>query len=143
MEPLTAIGLVANIAQIISLGTILYKTTKEIKNSQRGMADATKHSHMLANVAQDLSFQLGNFEGRELNENEKALQLLAQECYDLSQDIIGITESLRANSKFLSSLAVWLLAFRTLKRNEEKQVLEKRLRACSVQLGLQLTYISR
>ncbi|KAL1610735.1 hypothetical protein SLS60_002405 [Paraconiothyrium brasiliense] len=87
MDPLTAVGLVANILQFVELGCKIFANAKEIRHSASGL---TLNDQRTVDVISEMHMLSANLEtpGKEPSDaNGKALFKLARECRKLSHEI--------------------------------------------------------
>jgi hypothetical protein len=139
MDPVTAVGLVANIIQFVDLGTKVVSTLREIRGSASGQTESNRRTREMAVVMRNLSDKLADPKHAPRTDVQKDLCQLARECSDLSQQILDIvhkTTFAKSRSMFRSSKAT----LSTLWHDREKEELEKRLAQCRGQLGVLLTY---
>ncbi|KAF2439407.1 hypothetical protein P171DRAFT_122106 [Karstenula rhodostoma CBS 690.94] len=106
MEPLTAVGLVANIVQFVDLGCKIFASAKEIQHSTAGLTtDDQRTSDMMTEMYR-LSLHLES-PGREPSDaNEKALFKLAAECHKLSVQILELMDKTSAKNPGSKSEAI-------------------------------------
>ncbi len=142
MDPLTAVGLAANVLAFIDLGYSLVSSAVEVHNSVEGTtaetADLLSTITRLENVSGDLkhSASLGHGAGH------AGLHGLAQGCYSLSQELLRILRSLRADKRGSprQSLAV---AWRTWRKQPEIGSIRRRLDEYRSQILLEINLISK
>jgi hypothetical protein len=141
MDPVTAVGLVANISQFVELGTKIVSTLREIRGSASGQTDNNRRTREMADAMRNLSNTLANPKKNPQTDAEKDLCRLATECSDLSQQILDIVDkAMRANpsTRFKNVRAT----FWTVRYDGKKEDLEKKLSQCRSQLGVHLSYIT-
>lgn len=91
MDPLTALGLAANIAQFVEYGIKLTSTVSELYHSPDGTTKENTNLEIIVTDMQDLT-------GALVDENSKdqgPLTVLAQSCYDISGDLQRIFTDLK------------------------------------------------
>lgn len=142
MDPLTAVGLVANIVQFVDLGYKIFANTKEIRHSISGLTvDDQRTSDMMTEMYR-LSLHLES-PGREPSDaNEKALFKLAAECRKLADQILKLMEKTSAKNPGSMSEAI-RSTVRKVRHAREQQELEQKLSTCRSHLHFHLSYVSR
>ncbi|KAI4911316.1 hypothetical protein J4E85_011225 [Alternaria conjuncta] len=140
MEALTAIGLIANIVQFLDLGAKLIGSAKEMRDSASGMTVENKSLEEVTIEMRDLTSRLDPPTTKARSDDEKALRRLAQECHELSDQILRLLKKI-APSKPNSTLRSIRSAIRTIKYKDEMRELEDKLAKCRDQLHLQLVNI--
>ncbi|KAJ4349347.1 uncharacterized protein N0V89_007961 [Didymosphaeria variabile] len=92
MDPVTAVGLVANILQFVELGCKIFTNAKEIRHSASGLTQNDQRTMDVISEMHRLSLNLET-PGREPSDaNEKALFKLACECRKLSHEILKLLD---------------------------------------------------
>lgn len=110
MDPLTAFGLAANIAQFIDFSSKLVSGAYEVYRSVNG---ATAENADLNTVIEDLNTlteRLNTSTSQRRTDDEKALHHLASECQGLSKGLLNILDTLKLenpNSKWDSLRISW------------------------------------
>ncbi|KAI1081913.1 hypothetical protein F5B20DRAFT_533601, partial [Whalleya microplaca] len=141
MEAVAALGLAANICQFVEYGFKIVIEAKRLRDSGSTSLDPslerdTRHMKRLA-------IQLDSRKSPSyMSADQEALDSLAVECLDLSNDLLTLVETLKAKrpkSKVDSIRAV----LRNKRRNEDKFALEKKLDRCRSQLQIQLAAMTR
>ncbi|KAI4638616.1 hypothetical protein J4E93_009917 [Alternaria ventricosa] len=142
MEALTAIGLIANIIQFVDLGAKLVGSAKEMRDSASGMTVEDKSLEEVTIEMRDLTLRLEAPKTRASSQDERALRLLAQECRELSDQILRLLKKI-APSKPNSTLRSIRSAIRTIKYKDEMRELEEKLAKCRSQLHLHLSRLTK
>lgn len=142
MDPLTAVGLIANIAQFVDLGCKVFVSAREIRHSASGRTQDDQRMGDVISEMQMLSLTLQTPGKDPSDANEKALIKLANECQKLSKDILNLLNKTSARTSRSKSEAM-RLAMRKLRYAKEREALEQRLNMCRSQLHIQLSYLSR
>lgn len=142
MDPLTVIGLVANIVQFVELGCKVLASAKELRHSTSGLtADDQRTSKMMTEMHR-LSTNLGSSGKEASNADEKAIFELAFQCRDLADQILGLMGKVSIKGRG-SRIGAIRSAFSKMWCAKEKQELETKLSICRSQLHLHLDYASR
>jgi len=142
MEALTAIGLIANVIQFVDLGAKLVGSAKEMRNSVSGMTLENKSLEEVTIEMRDLTSRLEPPKTHARTQDEEALRLLAQECRELSDQILRLLRKI-APSKPNSTLRYMRSAFKNIKYKDDKRELENKLARCRSQLHLQFSKLNR
>ncbi|KAK1721245.1 uncharacterized protein BDZ83DRAFT_784629 [Colletotrichum acutatum] len=129
MDPLTAIGLVANILAFVDFG--LKGLTEEAASLQR-FAEQTRH------FADDLQTP----DPMGLDDDEKVLCALAKYCCKICEDILTLIDGIRPKKAF-SGIQAIKSVLKGVKYQSDLKSLQTKLNACQSQIGPQLTYITR
>ncbi|KAH0419561.1 hypothetical protein CcaCcLH18_14354 [Colletotrichum camelliae] len=130
MDPLTALGLVANIVPFIEIAAKVLKTAKEIHDSESGGLDDNVNLEKYATQLKQHYSNLLAPDSADLIGDDKELCALAAECQKLAHDLLGVLERIKLQS-FRSAL-------KNLWRGKDKEMLEKRLESCRTQVEAQL-----
>lgn len=142
MDPLSALGLVANIFQVIQFGAKIIHIAKEIHESASGRAKYTEDLENIMQSINGLSGLLISPSNGSQTAEEKALFLLAQECRKLSNQITKLLrKSIPQDGN--SKRQVLVSAIKHTWNASERKDLEDRLKICQNQLQLQLTFMAR
>jgi predicted transcriptional regulator len=140
MEGLAALGVAANIFQFIEYGLKIVREAKRLKETQ-GTPNATleQSTYQLKAIVQTIERQTP---AKAPTEEQKVLASLSYECLTLSNELLELLETLKAQnpSSFRNRVRTIL---KNRYRAEEKQDLEARLEQCKDQLHLQLSSIAR
>ncbi|KAF4827484.1 hypothetical protein CGCTS75_v008096 [Colletotrichum tropicale] len=140
MDPLTALGLVANIVPFIEIAAKVIKTAKEIHDSESG---GLNDNINLEKYATQLNQHYSNLlapDSPDLIGDDKELCILAAECQKLADDLLDVLERIKPadrSSKWQSLKS----AAKNLWRATDKEMLEKRLKLCRSQVEAQLNQI--
>lgn len=142
MDPLTAIGLVANIVAFIDLGTKLLKGAREVHTSLSGTTEENRSREVLVDEMRAFSSKLltpddAGFVGR-----DKQLCNLAEECRNLSTQLIELLGKIKAKDPKSKRESVWS-SVKNKYYEKDRQDLEQRLESCRTQLDLQLNFLTR
>ncbi|KAI4614216.1 uncharacterized protein J4E87_009613 [Alternaria ethzedia] len=141
MEALTAIGLIANVIQFVDLGAKLVGSAKEMRNSVSGMTLENKSLEEVTIQMRDLTSRLEPPKTHARTQDEEDLRLLAQECRELSDQILRLLRKI-APSKPNSTLRYMRSAFKNIKYKDDKRELENKLARCRSQLHLQFSKLN-
>ncbi|KAF2730145.1 hypothetical protein EJ04DRAFT_586887, partial [Polyplosphaeria fusca] len=143
MDPLSALGLAANIVQFVEFGATVFRETKEI--AEHG---STVSSKDLASLAADFSNIAGNIKRNKddrvavnLSVEEKALCDLAQNCIDLASEIAEALEGVSASSSNRSTWENVVKALRNRWSRRRTDELARRLGDYRSQLTLRLLLV--
>lgn len=142
MDPITAVGLVANIVQFVELGSKVLGIAKEIHQSSSGVTQDNKRTEDIVREMEGLSSKLADPAVQPKTEDERALQFLASECCRLSEQITTLLKKIIPTDPKSKRQAV-LSSMKNVMYEREKAALEEKLAHCRSQLSLQLSYISR
>ncbi|KAK4645806.1 hypothetical protein QC761_204800 [Podospora bellae-mahoneyi] len=138
MDPLTSISLVANVAAFVDFGFKIVSAAREVQSSTSGTTATNVNAEVLT-----INFRtvVANIKGSRLAGNsqldEARLAALVDECERLSDELLGLLDSLRAR-KPGSKRHVFVIAWRNMMKRGEKEVLEARLDRCRNQLQLEI-----
>jgi len=136
------IGLFANIVQFVELGAKLIGSAKEMRDSASGMTMENKSLEEVTTEMRKITSRLDPPTRDAKSDDEKALRRLAQECRELSDQILRLLRKI-APSKPNSTLRSIRSAIRTLKYKDELRELEEKLGKCRGQLHLQFSKLTR
>lgn len=139
MDPLTALGLASNVIQIISFISHLVSKSREIYKSADGELVEQLELQTIAKSLQDLSADLPSQLGRQksLSKTEKQLRDLSGCCNEVSIELIGAIQQLKAggNHKKWSSFRQ---ALNSIWEEDRINALSKRLERYRSQLDTTL-----
>lgn len=143
MEALEAVGLAGNILTFIDFAYKLVTIGHSIHGSSSG---ATKSNEELAALSLHLDQAVTGLRSGKaanlLSDEEKALNEVCAQCLELSGDLQGLLQDLRARNP-RSKRDSLRAAFRDWKNKDKKSELEKRLDQCRGQVNLQVTSLMR
>jgi len=142
MEALTAIGLIANIVQFVDLGAKLINSAKEIQASTNGMTMENKNLEKVTTEMRKLTMEFNPLFMDAKSEDERAIGRLAQECRDLSEQILSLLKKITP-TKPSSRRQIWGSTRRNQKYKREKKGLEEKLANCRGQLHLHFSRLTR
>ncbi|KAJ5006471.1 hypothetical protein K4K48_003451 [Colletotrichum sp. SAR 10_66] len=137
MDPLTALGLVANIVPFIEIAAKVLKTAKEIHDSESGGLNDNVNLEKYATQLKQHYSNLLAPDSPDLIGDDKELCALATECQKLARDLLDVLERIKPanrSSKWHSLKS----AAKNLWRATDKEMLEKRLELCRSQVEAQL-----
>lgn len=137
MDPLTALGLVANIVPFIEIAAKVLKTAKEIHDSESGGLNDNVNLEKYATQMKQHYSNLLAPNSSDLIGDDKELCILAAECQELADDLLNVLERIKPadrSSKWQSLKS----AAKNLWRATDKEMLEKKLELCKSQLEAQL-----
>ncbi|KAF2680755.1 hypothetical protein K458DRAFT_87340 [Lentithecium fluviatile CBS 122367] len=140
MDPVTAVGLAASIIQFIDIGTKIFSTAKEMRETATGMTSENRRTADIIGEIRNLSAKLENLEKVPQTEDEKALCRLASECRELSQQILKLLEKTTPTDPKLKWHAL-VSACKSLMSQKEKAELAQKLGQCRDHLALRLNYM--
>jgi hypothetical protein len=142
MDPLTALGLAASVAQLVDVGFRIIGHAREIYSSVSGVTGEDRSLENAAHQVQQLIKKLAAPEPENPTEEEKLLSGLVAECRDLSNQLLALLDKTRAKdprSKIQSTLA----ALKSMRYEKEKLLLQKRLDDCQNRLDRYLQVLAR
>jgi hypothetical protein len=142
MDPVSALGLAANILAFIDFGVKIVSTAKHIHDSGTGVTREDEARQIAATQMQLIASKLLLSPSPPLDAQQAALCQLAEQCRILSQRILALYEKIKpkdAQSKRQSFRA----ALKSKIHEKEKQDLQDSLSNCRSQLHLQLHWITR
>jgi hypothetical protein len=142
MDPLTAVGLVANIIQFVGLGSRIFNIAEEIHQSSSGTTRDIRRTKDVVNEMFKLTVKLQETGEESSNDNEKALQRLAAQYAELSQHILEYIKKVAPEDPRSKFQSFWS-SFKGIWYEKDKAELERKLDDCRSQLGIQLSYVSR
>jgi seryl-tRNA synthetase len=128
MDPLSALGLAANIVQFVDFGSKLLSGAYELRNSPNGQLE--EHAE-LETITKSLLTTSDNFKASVskrgaacLSSNEKGLQTLCEECKNLAEQLLSALSKLKGNKTKLKSIEQSL---KIIWGRERIEVMQKRL----------------
>ncbi|KAF4849508.1 hypothetical protein CGCSCA4_v004152 [Colletotrichum siamense] len=139
MNPLTALGLVANIVPFIEIAAKVLRTAKEIHDSESGGLEDNVNLEKYATQLKQHYSNLLAPDSADLVGEDKELCALATECRKLAQDLLDVLERIKPtdrSSKWQSLRS----AVKNMWRSKDKEMLEKRLESCRTQVEAQLNH---
>ena len=142
MDPLTAIGLAANILAFIDFGAKVISTAKDIHDSATGM---TREDEARKNAALEMKFFASKLlppPDSQLDMQERVLGRLAAECHALSERILALYEKIQLKDSHSKRQAL-RAALKSKFYEKERQDLQDALNHCRGQLHLQLHWLTR
>jgi hypothetical protein len=142
MDPLTALGLAANIVAFIDFSAKLIKTATEIYESGKGSKREDEAGEAVANEMRLLASKLLPPSSSQLAAHDKALCQLATECHALSEKILLPFEKTKAKDQASKSQALWAAA-KSRRYEKQKLELQNALSNCRSQLHLQMHWLTR
>lgn len=143
MDPLTAIGLVANIAAFVDFGYKVIAAAREIQQSVTGATSGNENIEFLSMKMQALTIDLKSSKPlTAMTADELRLNELVLECHDLSKELTDLLGALKAKSPN-SKRHAFGAVLRNIRKKDEKDKLVARLDRCRQQLHLQLSQTSR
>jgi hypothetical protein len=142
MEPLTAIGLAANIIQFVDLGHKILANAKEIWDSSSGLTRDDQRTTDMATEMSMLSSKLETLRNEPGDADNEALFKVASECRKLSNEVLELLK--KSSAKTPGSKREALQSSVRRKRYTPKlRELERKLQECLSHLHLHLAYASR
>lgn len=144
MEPLSILGVVASIVQIIDFTTKLTTGARQAYISGTGAISANEDIKFCAADLQHLcqglqsSLQADNSNGA----NSEALRHLAKRCQTISERVLALLHELAAKDP-TSKLSCFVSALKTERRKHERDDLLVRLEECRRQVDIQLQRLVR
>jgi len=140
MDPLTALGLTANILQFVNFSMQLFHGAQEIYFS--GDTAEDKSLEVVTSEMKRFSSTLSSSAGSPQTDDEKGLCRLAEECKILSEQILQLLEKIKPKDPKSKSQS-FRSALKTKFYGKEKRELESRLDKCRSQLALQFQCLMR
>lgn len=142
MEPLSALGSAAAIAQFVDFGFKVLSNAREIYGSVSG---TTEENSSLGNVTREmqrLTEKLVTTELADGTEEEKLLNNLVAECRSLSSQLLALLDKIRAKNP-RSKFQIIRAATKSRLYEHEKLTLQRRLDDCQLRLDRLLSVLSR
>ncbi|KAK6850630.1 hypothetical protein PG987_000264 [Apiospora arundinis] len=144
MEPLTALGLAANVAQFLGYGIKLIATAKEVHNSSEGVTQQisildTVYGKLgtLSSVLRLPSQPPGKM-GWDAVTYETAIQDIARVCQDDCDKLLELTKQLKRSGRHSSRFSSLKIALKTMRKSNQINELEQRLHRTQQTLTLQI-----
>lgn len=144
MEPLTALGLAANVAQFLGYGIKLIATAKEVHNSSEGVTQQistldTVYGKLgtLSSVLRLPSQSPGKM-GWDVVTYETAIQDIARVCQDDCDKLLELTKQLKRGDGHSSRFSSLKIALKTMRKSNQINELEQRLHRTQQTLTLQI-----
>ncbi|KAK2732455.1 hypothetical protein CKAH01_19040 [Colletotrichum kahawae] len=137
MDPLTALGLAANIVPFIEIAAKVLKAAKEIHDSESGGLDDNVNLEKYATQLKQHYSNLLAPDSDDLIGDDKEICALAAECQKLAHDLLDVLERIKPADRS-SKLQSFRLALKNMWRGKDKEMLEKRLESCRTQVEAQL-----
>ncbi|CAA9966178.1 P-loop containing nucleoside triphosphate hydrolase [Pyrenophora teres f. maculata] len=141
MEALTAVGLIANIAQFVDIAAKAIKSAKEIQSSVTGLTKENKSLEDVTTEMRDLSIRLDPPTAEPKNDDERALRSLSRECHQLSEQILALLKKISPSDPKSIRQIMWT-TLKILKHKREKEDLENKLTTYRGQLLLHLQRVT-
>ncbi|CAE7212583.1 hypothetical protein P3342_012406 [Pyrenophora teres f. teres] len=141
MEALTAVGLIANIAQFVDIAAKAIKSAKEIQSSVTGLTKENKSLEDVTTEMRDLSIRLDPPTAEPKNDDERALRSLSRECHQLSEQILALLKKISPSDPKSIRQIMWT-TLKILKHRREKEDLENKLTTYRGQLLLHLQRVT-
>lgn len=141
MDPLAAIGLVANIISFIDTGTKVINNARAIYNAASNSTEETQTQELLASKMEGFSQRLLPPRTANLSRDEQDLQDLAAECKRLGGDITSLLNKLKPKRK--SWRHSMMSAAKNMWHETEIDDLQHWLDNCRNQLNFQLNYVMK
>jgi len=141
-DPLTVIGAVASITQLIGLGTKIIAKSHEIHTSAVGMliedADIEATAKELSNIASGLQVALTRLSQHDsVSEDDRTLHDLCEGCVSVSTELISALEKLKLRGK-RNAFKSLRQALKCVRNRDEIESIEKRLDAYQKVLDTQI-----
>ncbi|KAK7976616.1 hypothetical protein PG989_015079 [Apiospora arundinis] len=144
MEPLTALGLAANVAQFLGYGTKLIATAKEVHSSSEGVTQQISTLDTLYGKLGTLSSVLrlpsqppGKM-GWDAVTYETAIQDIARVCQDDCNKLLELTKQLKRGDGHSTRFSSLKIALKTMRKSNQINELEQRLHRTQQTLTLQI-----
>ncbi|KAF4780304.1 hypothetical protein HER10_EVM0010942 [Colletotrichum scovillei] len=142
MDPLTAIGLVANILAFVDFGLKGLREAKSIYKSSSGLTGEAASLQKFAEQTRHFADNLQTPDPMGLDDDEKVLCALAKDCCKICQDILTLIDGIRSKKAF-SGIHAIKSVLKGVKYQSDLKSLQAKLNSCQSQIGPQLTYITR
>jgi hypothetical protein len=142
MDPLTTLGLLANIIQLIDFGTRAVRNAQDIYRSGSGSTDANTALAAGVNDMKSLSSKLMVSASSPRSDEEKDVSALALEFQHSAEDLLEFLAKLKPK-KIKSRFSSAKSALKATWYEKDKQELEQRVRDCQSRLEIQLVAIMR
>lgn len=141
MDPLAAIGLVANIFSFVDIGTKVINNARVIYNAASNSTEETQTQELLASKMEGFSQKLLPPITADLSRDEQDLHDLAAECKRLAGDITSFLNKLKPKRK--SWRHSMMSAAKNMWYETEMDGLQHRLDNCRNQLDFQWNYVMK
>jgi hypothetical protein len=142
MDPVTAIGLAANILTFIDYSAKVISASIDIYGSVSGNTEDSRNSDVIATEMRRFAAKLQPPSTAQVSGEEKALCNLATECEALAKRILDLLEKLKPKNRKSKSSSL-VAGLKTKFYEGERRKLEEQLSSCRDQLDLQLNYLTR
>lgn len=142
MDPLTALGLAANILTFIDFGAKLITSATEIYESGKGSKREDEAGETAANEMRKMASKLLPPSNSKFAAHDKALCQLATECHALSERILSLFEKIKAKDPSSKKQALWAAAKGKI-YEKQKLDLQTALNNCRSQLHLEMSWLTR
>jgi hypothetical protein len=142
MDPITAIGLAANILQFIDYGAKVVTGAIEIYGSASGNTQESRNSETIVTEMRLFAAKLQPPENGQLSGEERALCKLATECQSLAKQILDLLEKIKPKSRKSKGSSL-IAGLKTKMYEGERRRLGLQLSNCRAQSDLQLNYLTR
>jgi hypothetical protein len=137
LDPFSALAVATAATQFLDFGTKLIRGSLELYGSVNGALSRNVIieglNKELRDASEDVSTKLQKLqreERRDLTQNERAVQSLAQDCVELSKELGGILEQLKVKEgtpKAVKAVESWQKSRAALRQKSRIQDIEKRL----------------
>ncbi|KAH8758100.1 hypothetical protein BGZ57DRAFT_1008652 [Hyaloscypha finlandica] len=141
MDPVTAIGLAANILSFIDYSAKVISASIDIYGSVSGNTQESGNSEVIATEMRRFAAKLQPPSTAQVSGEEKALCNLATECEALAKKILDLLEKLKPKNRKSKSSSL-VAGLKTKFYEGERRKLEEQLSSCRIQLDLQLNYLT-
>jgi len=108
MDPLAAVGLVANIFQFISFGHELLSSAKEIYSSTHGVSKEVEQLKLLTLSVQENSKSIAKSALSHQDKNKVVLKGIAAECENIADELLKRLGKLEVKREHTTSSRVYL-----------------------------------
>ncbi|KAI0116243.1 hypothetical protein F4776DRAFT_637303 [Hypoxylon sp. NC0597] len=143
IEALAVVGLASNILQLIECGYKVIVMAKELHKSGQEATQSNENATFVAQEMRELSLRIMNdLPESDLNDDEKALCLLAQQCSQLSNKLLVLLDSLKVRDPRRKRDMVTAV-FRNIRKRGERDQLQTCLDNHRKQLNMQMNRMSR
>lgn len=142
MEPLTTLGLVANIIQLLDFGGKVIHEAQEIYSSASGTTELNDSLEVQFNAMKITSSKLIPVHAQPQSDEEKVLIDEAKECQRLSAEMFLILDKIRSKDPGSKRECVKAV-LRSSWHKSDKEQLQGRLDHCRGQLQTQMLYMMR
>lgn len=142
MDPLTAIGLVANILAFVDFGLKGLREANIIYKSSSGLTEEVANLQRLAEQTRHFADNLQTPDPLGLDDDEKVLCALAKDCCKVCEDILTIIDDIRSKKAF-SGIHAIKSVLKGIKYQSDSKLLQTKLNSYQSQIGSWLMYIMR